>query len=282
MTYKIENRYGEFFAITDKTYNDQIITVNLSSIVLTDTITLLKTIPIKEEFVWILSYNKDNNQLYMKLITEKITFQKKININTVIDELINCIIQNRTLNNCIYINEIINDLYNNAFDFYFRNETVLLSNHIIKKIAYTNDLNNMVVGCSSRFILNSTSFYLLEYEGKIKDADEFKYIEIICEDKKIQFLKSKVDESYYQSIGYYKISGLLGQMLKVDTQKKEIVDIDQIVKLKLKNKFTTLEDIKDYTLNFNSLQDILEYKKSMRPSIVLIDINKYILQEFMI
>lgn len=283
MTYKIENRYGEFFAITDKKYDNQIITVNLSSIILTDTITVLKTMPIREDFLWTLFYKEDTKQLYMKLITEQMTFQRKVDLDRMINELIDCVEHNKTLSNCMYINEVINNLYNDAFRYFFADGTVLLSNHIIKEIAYINNINNKTVGCASRFILTSTMCYLLEYEGKIKEAEDFKYIEIIIENKKIQFLKSKVEESFFSLIGYYKISGLLGQINRVDSsEKKEIVDINEVIKLKVKPTLMSLDDMKKYVLDNNNMENIMAYKKSMRPSVVMININKYILNEFMI
>ena len=118
MTYKIVNRYGEIFVVTDKKYENKTITVNISSIVLTDTITVLKTMPIKEDFVWTLFFNEENSQLYMKLITESMTFQTKMDLDKTIEELVKCVEENKTLSNCIYINEIINKLYNDAFKFF--------------------------------------------------------------------------------------------------------------------------------------------------------------------
>lgn len=283
MTYKIENRYGEFFAITDKKYNDQIITVNLSNIILTDIVTVLKTMPIKEDFIWTLYYKEDTCKLYMKLITEQMTFQRKIDLDKMINELIDCVEHNKTLNNCMYINKIINDLYNDAFRYFFNDGIIILSNHIIKEIAYVNNVNNKTIGCASRFILTSTTCYLLEYEGKMKEAEDFKCIEIIINNKRIEFLKSKVEESFFSLIGYYKISGLLGQINKIDSsEKKEVVNIDEIVKLKVKPTLISLTNMREYVLEVNSMEDVMAYKKSMRPSVVMININKYMLNEFMI
>lgn len=282
MTYKIVNRYGEIFVVTDKKYDNKTITVNISSIVLTDTITVLKTMPIKEDFVWTLFFNEENSQLYMKLITESMTFQTKMDLDKTIEELVKCVEENKTLSNCIYINEIINKLYNDAFKFFFEDNIVLLSNHIVKDIAYVYNLNNKNIGCASRFIITPTCCYLLEYEGRGKDVEDMKYIEVIIGKKRIQFLKSKIEESFFSIIGYYEVTGILGQICDLDEVKKERINIEEVTPLKVKPNLISLIDMKDYVVSSNNVETLLSYKKTMKPSVSMININKYILKDFMI
>lgn len=283
MTYRIENRYGENFVITDKKHDNKTITINISSIVLTDTVTVLKSVPIKEDFVWTLFYDESKKHLYMRLITEMMTFQTKVDLDKIVNELIKCVEENKTLANCKYVNECINKLYNDAFKYFFAEDTVILSNHIINDIAYVYNTNNKNIGCASRFILTSTSCYLFEYEGKIRDMDDVRYIEVIIGKKKIQFLKSAIEESIFTLIGYYRISGILGQISNVDeSTKKERVIYEDIAHLNVKPNLLSLQDMKDYVVNSNKMQAIMDYKKTMKPSAIMININKYILKEFMI
>ena len=133
-----------------------------------------------------------------------------------------------------------------------------------------------------RSIITPTCCYLLEYEGRGKDVEDMKYIEMIIGKKRIQFLKSKIEESFFSIIGYYEVTGILGQICDLDEVKKERIDIEEVTPLKVKPNLISLIDMKDYVVSSNNVETLLSYKKTMKPSVAMININKYILKDFMI
>lgn len=282
MNYVIENRMGDYYAILDDNYKNATLCVNLSTILKTETLTVRNNVTYNKETSWFLSYDDEN--LSLNFTIEENTFKQRLDIEKLLESLVYCIKNNRTLNECSYLNDAINELYTDVF---FSNTYTLLysDEKIVRAEIRIKDLEDNILGRASRFILTEKRIKLLEYVGKkLEDnLSTASRIEIVKDDKIIDLGIITINNNIIQDndIRYYEIDIFFGNCSYGDIYDlKDLRDIEYIPKLP--NRYTNPDMMYDYITANNQTEDISKYKASVKSKTILLDINKFIINDFSI
>lgn len=283
INYNIEKRNEDYYIITDQTYKGNIITINLSAIILTEEIQVKSE---KSTMIWLLRYNENTKEVFMDLLIDVdrgYTFFIKLDIQELIKECVDCVKENKLLDNCKMINSVINKLFDMAFKSLIKDQHLIYSNRILNMNVIVK-YNDKILGYASRFVIDKNNFSILEYVGKKIEFNNI-LIEIYYDKFKISILTTEnvSDENYNNNVDnqlkYYSFKHI--EMITQPLLDEEIEKhIKKSYALNVCNSFNKPELMYQYILNNNTIEDIIKYKISMKPAIKLININDFMIKEF--
>lgn len=278
MKYNIEKRNGDYYIITDEKYINDTIIINLSSVIKTDDAWINETLE-KIDLAWTLRYDENNHKVYMDLLLsreELKTYTREVPIMTLITELVDCVQNNRSLENCYELNKTISMLYEDAFYDILNEDSILRSNVILEGNCIVK-FDNKTLGSASRFIIQRSKFSILEYTGKQINVKPT--IEIYIRDKKINMITSSgfSENEYFNPedhlLAYYSFIGL-------DTGITNEVNNKEYYRINVPTILSTPESMYNYILTNNNIEDIIKYKMSMKPILKLVNINIFMINEY--
>lgn len=279
MKYTIENRSGDFYAVLEETYKGKSLCVNLSTVLKTETVSIFDKMSFDSESTWVLEYNQEEEKLFLKFLVNEHVFAEELNIDELLEELVHCLNNNIMLNNCDYLNNAINKLYDTVFfEFLKKNNIIFSNNRIIKAKVNIYGRKDEILGTASRFILTTNHCYLLEYVGK-NLSNNYATAVIDCGDKEttMSLISMLGDCPDANDIKYYDFSYLIGKLNKdkVDNEDREICYMP-----KLPNRYSSPDLMYQFIITNNSSEDIVRYKTSVKPKVKLLNINKFMVAEF--
>lgn len=284
---EIEERSNGKYILTGQKHKGQDIVIKIGSIIDKEAVLFEENVYKKDELIWTLEYD---NGLYVKLsaytmINGKVlSYKCRVDTTKCINELVNMVKENATLDTCEEIKKAIYKCNNEFFKIVYNNGYIMHSNNIIEGlVAVINE--NKILGYGSRFILNKNEFTLCEYVGQTITRDMNLKFEMKDELIKLTFHENRCiydeDEKVYskgsQGVGYLKYNGRAFKGLN-----EEGIDIPVYPKLKVPYIFSDKEKMILDVINLNKEEDIQAYKLALRGKIELIDVNKYMLNEYLI
>lgn len=282
MEYTIEQRDGEYHIITDQTYKGDIITINLASVIKTEQAKSLAK-SINMDLLWVLRYDENIKKVYMDLfidLDKGLIFSQELSIQHLIEDCITCLTENKMIEDCSYIMSTINSLYRKAFIEAIKGYGVVICSSIILECNCQAKRQNKVIGEAPRFSINTNDTYsIFEYVGQSLN-DESPKLTIRCDDITIDVLTLvNNNNNFYDPdnhyVAYYTFAGLGNIFISKSEQEAK-----EYVKLKVPMKINTHEAMYNYLIKNNDIDQIIEYKKSMKPKLKLININEYMVNEF--
>lgn len=292
MQINIEKRNGDYYVITEEKYKNDNIVINLSSVIKTDDVWIQQNISTKKiEIAWALRYDDSTNKLYIDLIaddqepqdTTSFTYTKEIDLINLTMELVECVKNNSIIENCKLLNKAMNELYNEFFRDYLGKDILVFSNNILTGNCIIK-LENKVLGNASRFMLQSNNINILEYVGKTLYGHNSLKIYIYIENKKIEILTSKAHEnnSFYDPnehlLAYYSFGSIY--LSNTFENLEDIPSFNEYHELNVPYCLSTPKNMYKYITENNTTDDILRYRISLKPVIKLININKFMINEY--
>lgn len=298
MKYEIKKRESDYFLITDETYKDQTIVINLSSIIKEEQIqgfignieddSNAKSMQ-KIDLMWILRYEPSEESLYVDLMTSILpVLSEKIDIEKAAIELVDCVKSNKMIDSCNYLNIITNKLYQTAFINSLEKNEILYSAEMLD-VSCEFYQDKKIVGRCSRVIMSKNQLLALEYVGKkLVDTSE---ISTSCEikfkntNKSISYLITKsikVVGNDDWMLGYYSLYGIYSE---VKTVIEPDAETDTVATSDLKVQYSsnsTIKNLYEYVLDNNSVEQIKKYKSSMKPKLRLANVNTFMVEQFMV
>lgn len=284
MSYTIEQRNGVYHIITDQKYKGDTITINLESMIKTEQAKSLASSEIPIELLWMLRYDDNLQKVYMDLLVDidnGLMFSGELNIEQFITECVSCITDNKLIEDCEYIMSCINSLYKKAFVTAIKEHAIAIcSGMIIEGRCYARK-KNKTLGEASRFSLNmDDSYSMFEYVGQSLN-EESPTLTWKCEDIVMDIITIVSTKNYFydpdvHEVAYYTFNGICNFYVN----KNQGEEIKKYPKLKVPMKTNTHEAMYQYLIKHNSMNEIIAYKKAMKPKLKLININSFMVKEF--
>lgn len=283
--YNIEKRNGDYYIITDQTYKGNTITIDLSAIILTEEIQVLTISLERSTMIWLLRYDENTKEVFMDLlidIDKGYTFSIKLDIQELIKECVDCVKENKLLDDCEMINSTISKLFNMAFKSLINDRHLIYSNRILNGNVIVKHANK-ILGYASRFVINKNNFSILEYVGKRIDSNNVS-IEIYYDKFQIGILTTEnISNEMYNNntanqLKYYNFKGM--EIISPLSDEKAQEYVKNPYNLNVCSVLKKPESMYQYILNNNTAEDITKYKISMKPAIKLVNINDFMIREF--
>lgn len=283
MGYTIEQRNGVYHIITDQKYKGDTITINLESIVKTEQAKSLEVLDTSIELLWILRYDENLQKIYMDLLVDLdngLLLSSELNIEQLIAECVSCITNNKLIEDCDYLMSCINYLYKRAFIIAIKEHAIAMCSNMIIEGHCSAKKHNKLLGEAPRFSLNmDDSYSIFEYVGQPLN-DESPRITIKCEDIVIDIVTIANTKNFFydpdiHEVAYYTFNGISNSF---SSNKEE--EVKEYPKLKVPMKTNTHEAMYQYLIKHNSMNEIIAYKKAMKPKLKLININSFMVKEF--
>ena len=283
----IEQRLDGDYIITGQKHKGQDIVIKIGSTIDSETVFFEGTNSKNANLTWTLEYDEG---LYVELKSDFIIYdlplsaKRRVDTNKCIEELVLMVKNNKTLDICEEIKKEIYNCNNEIFRTAYNNGYFMYSNNIIEcLVAVTN--NNKILGYGSRFILNRSEFTICEYVGQTITRDMDLRFSAKDEIINLNYIANRCiynDELEVYSkgslgVGYLKYSGAVIRQFSSDG-----TDIPVYPKLKVPYTFSDREKMIQTSIILNTADEILAYKLALRGKIETIDVNKYMLNEYLI
>lgn len=289
----IENRKDGKYIVTSETNdNGKIIVIKLDSEIENDLVYFHGKNGREVKISWKLKYN-EKDSLHINLETFDDEFEKTAKIKVkeeCISELVRMIKNSETLEDCYNINKAINECYNNLFREYLKDDYVICSDNIVEGIVEVND-SNKILGHGTRFVVNRNKIIICEYAGKEITKSLSPKINIHIDGTLIKIatkesIFNKEQEIFFdrdreilfsenEDIGYLKYySTIIG----TDISKCDL----SYNKLNMPFEFTDKVSMVKYCIEHNTAEEITKYKIALRGKVKLINVNTFMIDEFLI
>ena len=314
MNYRIEKREDEYFAITDEKYKNKIITVNLSTVLKVETVKF-KALDyssysstsnnLEAELVWYLRYSESEPKtIYIDLnfnascsVLDRDEYASiAMSLDLLIEEAVDCIKNNKLTSGFVNLNKAMNEAYYKVFISSLTVNKLLLFSDIIlpiNSIVYDND--KKILGFATRVVINNFGIKICEYVGKNLNAAINPEILIVVDDIILKHFISASSEpnlSVRDTIDYYEFKG----MWHIYDRIYEFNSIDElkiIDQLRIKNNelipqlntplnYTNAIIMYEYIVKNNTSEELNKYRFALKPCMKLVNINKYMTNEYMI
>lgn len=281
----IENRSDGNYIVTGATTDkNESITIKLDSELDSQTITCSSGIGIDAEITlinmsWKLKHD-DENGLYIELKAEDRSsdYYKEIcNIDDdlCINELVSMVQNKGTLEDCEEIQKIIHQAYNQIFYRYLEDNKTLHSNMIVNGIVEVKD-QNRVLGHGTRFILENNKIIVCEYAGKSVPRNILPQINIYINDNYLTYEAVEYNYNEHREIGYmaYDVS----RSAIINRGEKQL----EYPKLITPHYYSDSDSMIEYIKQHNSPEDIVKYKIALKGKVEILNIDEYMVNEFLI
>lgn len=292
MNYSYETRSNGLFAVTDKKIDGETIVLKLNNTFKKESLTELLT---KENYTatWNINSSAVEDKLAIELKIEggcniSNTFTKEICTEDVLNEFVDMMRINGELESCSLFIQTMTEIFNEAF-YYFACERrfVFISDYFINGFVEVQTTDNKALGGASRFKILAEDIQVCEYIGKeipeestIKIALYLKYKyennqEMITKMNFSMIRRNTSTLCATNRISYFTVEMSLSGMNTVDEE------IPTIPEMKYSYTATTPQDMANKFMR-NNANTIANYRAALKPKIKLIDINRYMINEFTI
>lgn len=284
---KIEERLSGKYILTGQKYKGQEIVIKIGSTINQETfflesITTCTAFYKKCKVTWTLEYNDD---LYIKLKTSEDKFSShmyKLDATKCINELVHMVQNNCTLDACKEIQKGIYECNNQLFKTAYKNDYIVHSESIIEGLVAVLD-DDKILGYGSRFILRGDKLTVCEYVGQTITKDMVLTFKTVDELIQLNFQQrssiNKFEEKLYSKgsagVGYLEYEVSVSQI-------SNSLDIPTFTRLKAPYTFSDKASMKNDVIALNTAEEIQAYKLALRGKVELIDVNKYMLNEYLI
>ena len=281
-----EREDGSYIITGEKNSKGQDIVIKLNSEIKNDVISLSGRDSRNVNISWKLKAN-DISSLYVELeiededIEEKLSSIVELDSKKCIEELINIVKNNEASLASEEINKAFYESYNKLFAKCLSRRYILISDYIVEGIVKVKDFNK-VLGHGSRFIINSKNFTVCEYTGKTITRDIIPKLEIYINGYVLRYncvnsLSSEREMFKSENdIGYLKYLGMISHIEEGEC------DIKEYPKLNVPYDFSNERSMLIQCIQRNTLDDIIKYKIAFKGKVEIIDVNKYMVNEFLI
>lgn len=290
MNYSYETRNNDLFIVTDKKLDGDTIILKLNNEFKKESLTELLT---KENYTatWSIKSTDAEDKLEIELKIEggcniSNTFTKEICTETALNEFVAMMRIGGELESCSSFIQTMTEIFNEAF-YYFTCERrfIFVSDYFIKGYVEIKDTDNKVLGGASRFKVLIEDIQVCEYIGKeispnttIKLALFLKYKyennQVITTKINFTMIRQNIFAlAENNKIEYFQVEMSLAGMTTTD---EEIPDIP---KMKYTYTYTSCEDMKNKFMQ-NNAATFSNYRAALKPRIKLIDIDRYMINEF--
>lgn len=279
MSYSFEERNNGVYLLTGETHNNKDIVIKMDSTIKEEVLT-----ECVERSTYNISWklNKNENGLCLIAKMNSQTYEKDLNTNTVVNELVSMVKENKTLEHCKNLLSEINGLFNDIFFTTLRDRGLILtSNNIVKGIVSISH-NGKVIGYSTRFLLDSSDrLHLCEYVGKPinNDMEIQTSVRVGNQLINLSFLSFVQDDYsiYSPATSLFGYFGLNVRMRSVSVNTEDEIEYPV---LNVPPIYSTPVEMNRYCARENSDIDIQRYKAALKPKVQLMNINSFMLREF--
>lgn len=286
----IEDREDGRYIITgQKADKNKDIVIKLDEIIEEDlvSISFINT-TMNANIAWLLKHNAKNGlHIELKTIDHDNPLKAIVKLSEkCIDELANMVKDSGVLEDCKEIQKAIYDSYNDLFIQYLESDCIIYSNRIIEGVVSVSE-SNTVLGHGTRFIINNNDILICEYTGKTIVRNINPTLNIYVGTRKMKYVCKKClitnDRDVFNTeddIGYLKYSGFL---ISGFPNNKEKNDLElEYPKLKTPYIFTDRKSMRVYCMKNNTPDEIIRYKIALKGKVEILDVNKYMINEFLI
>ena len=293
MKYKVKTFDNKTILITNKCINEKEVYMAIDEPIITNMITSFHLFENnkKKRIEW--SFKVINDNLKLQLEIDDNIFMEDIDDEQLIDELIKLIEENSVIEKCDFLYKVMNKIYNKAFIYYLKNYgDILLSNYYIEniiKVSFKGNEIGTATRCQINFSDNEIYLNLAEYTGVSLLSNMDLDIDIYVENQVIRLSFAKKDEDIFYKyihdsndiIGYFKLEDLIIRRITV-LQDNEVKNINKNMRLNVLSIKASTKDLLKYIIHNNSMEAIEKYKEFYKAEKTLININTYMVNEFMI
>lgn len=291
MNYSYETRDNETYIVTDKKYNKDTIILKLNNVFKRESLIELLT---KENYTatWKIKSTAVEDKLEIELKIEggcniSNTFTKEIYTKTVLNEFVTMMRIGGELESCSSFIQTMTEIFNEAF-YYFACERrfIFVSDYIIQGYVEIKGEDNKALGGASRFKILPDGLYIYEYIGKEVPMETiiktFVYLEHTFEDgktliTKLNFIMTRkgiTTLAENNKIEYFEIESTISGISTINE------DMPNIPEMNYTYVHTSADIMRNKFLNDNTEMAIMGYKNALKPKVKLININKYMINEF--
>lgn len=233
---------------------------------------------------WLLNYNEELGIYIELLAVNRLKTNKaiaQIDNETCVNELVNMIKNNGTLEDCGSIQKAIYDSYNTLFESYLENERILHSNIIVEGIVEVKD-QNKVLGHGTRFIINGDQLIICEYAGKSIPINVLPQINIYKNDTMITL--EPREHMYNVNNNSNDVSDIsyLAYKINNDHALNYSYKTLEYPNLSVPYHYSDKHGMIQYIRKHNTPAEIVKYKIALKGKVEILNINKYMVNEFLI
>lgn len=289
----IEHRPDGYYIVTEeKTNKNETIVIKLNSELDSQTISYstssgIDTMMNNLNLVWTLRHNDDLG-LYVEIeATNRLKTYKEtysVNDNVCIDELVSIVKDNGTLEDCKEIQKAMYKTYNKLFLSFLENDRILHSNVIVEGLVKVKD-NNKVLGHGTRFIINKNEITICEYTGKDISSHVYPNLSIVKGSDNIKIATLEYLENGHQVFSSKDDIGYLKYKINTSSCTLEHVSVVEDIRypnLKVPYNYTDKENMIEYCKKNNASQEIIKYKIALKGKVELLNIDEYMVNEYLI
>lgn len=291
MNYSYETRDNETYIVTDKKLSKDTIILKLNNVFKRES--LIETLA-KEEYsaTWKINTTENEEKLEIELKIEggcniSESFTQEIDAEELLNEFVEMMKHDAELEYCSKLMQTMTEIFNKAF-YYFSCEKrfIFVSDYIIQGYVEIKGEDNKALGGASRFKVLPDGLYIYEYIGKEVPMETiiktFVYLKHTFEDgktliTKLNFImtrKGAFTLAENNKIEYFEIESTISGISTINE------DIPDIPKMNYTYVHTNTSVMRDKFLDNNTEIAIMEYKRALKPKVKLININRYMINEF--
>lgn len=283
MSYSYETREDGLYLLTGKKDKEKDIVVKLGSCV-QDTTVMEALTRTTYSLLWTLEKGDTDDILVLKGIIDNQTYEIDMDAEKVVNQLVNMVQKNLTLESCSEITNTLDTGFEMIFNDFLRDKGLLLcSNNIVKGYVVVRN-KGKIIGTANRFIYSSVGdLKICEYVGKSITVDMPITISVTIGRTLIKFRNRSsltdseiIYNSEVHTLGYFGYEAGIYNITEAD----EDTEAPIVHEIDVPRYYTTPEEMNTYCTEHNSLEEIERYRISLKPKVQLIDINKFMLREF--
>lgn len=293
MSYSYETRGDNIYLLTGHKNKDKNIVIKLGSVVQETTVVDAITRS-SYSLIWRLEKGDTDEELNIRGSIDGSTYNVVVDTQEIVNQLVNVVNSNLTIEGCPLIINSIMEAYNHVFNDFLNSKGILLcSNNIVNGYIIIRN-KGKILGTASRFIYNSLNdLKICEYVGKAIFEEMNIETSLITGESIVKFRRrgafttqiNETNDSVYdpdvETLGYFgyeaSIYNITDDVIEVSEE-----EAPEIFNINVPQYFTTPTEMNEYCREHNNTEDIEKYRISLKPKVQLIDINKFMLREFSI
>lgn len=281
------NKDGSLHLLTGEKAKEKDIVIKMGSII--SEVHIVEAITrATYNLVWSLEEHTNDELLTLKGKIDGEIFNFDLNKEFIVRQFCKMVQDNLTLETCTYLTTMLEKCYNSIFLHFFNKKGYFFANNIPIESYAVIKSKGKILGAASRFSFNTSDILqLYEYTGKEITSDtEDINISIVIDDSHVKFrVNNNVDFVENREFNpEMHMLGYLGYKARIyGINDNDSIEVPEIAKLNnLPKSFTNVEEMNSYIRNNNSAEEITAYKISLKPKVEIIDINRFMLREFMV
>lgn len=285
MSYSYETRGNDTYILTGKKAKDKDIVIKLGSLI-TDMQLLDAATRTSYALTWTIEKNnEDDKKINLKGEIDNNSYFFEMDGEKIVKELSDMVIKNQTLESCNTLSDSLEKGFNK-----------ICSNMLVDKgifLCSSNPINaytlvkhkGKTIGTASRISYSSSNILsIYEYVGKDLNRDMEIEVHAVIDNFHIKFRTSTLTDSEYDiynsnehTLGYFNYNAFIGFI-----KENESIEVPKISPINVPKSYTNIDNMNEYVKDNNSINDIERYRISLKPKVETIDINKFMLREFLV